>query len=90
MKHQWSPPRYNPNVGGIGSPADTTTEYVQSTPYTIELHCRVEKIGVSRLSSTSHPIQINLDQEDFYTIEFAQNDTHLDRDIILDVELDKN
>ena len=83
-------PRYNPNQGGIGSPANTTTEYVQSAPYTIELHCQVEKFGVSRVSSTSHPIQINLNQEDFYMLEFAQNNTHLDRDIIVDVELDKN
>jgi hypothetical protein len=83
-------PRYNPNKGGIGSPTGTTTEYVQSAPYTIEFHCRVEKVGIARVSSTSHPIQIDLNQEDIYMIEFAQNNTHLDRDIILDIELDKN
>jgi hypothetical protein len=75
-------PPYNPNKSGIGSPADTTTEYVQLAPYTIELHCRVEKVEVSRVSSTSHPIQIDLNEEDFYMIEFAQNNTHLDRDIM--------
>jgi hypothetical protein len=52
-------PRYNPNAGGIGSPAGTNTEYVESAPYTIDLHCRVEKFGISRVSSISHPIQID-------------------------------
>jgi len=83
-------PRYNPNKGGIGSPAGTTTEYVQSAPYTIGFHCRVEKIGISSVSSISHPIQVDLNQEDFYRINFSQENVHLDRDIIIDIELKQN
>lgn len=82
--------RYNPNQGGIDSPASTTVGYVQSAPYTIEFHCRVEKLGVSRISCISHPIQIDLNQEDAFLIEFAQENTHLDRDIIMDIELAEN
>ncbi|CAF3817744.1 unnamed protein product [Rotaria sordida] len=58
-------PRYNPDQGGIISPADTSS------------------------NSISHPIQVDLSQQDFYVITFAQQNTHLDRDILLDVELDE-
>ncbi|CAF1140001.1 unnamed protein product [Rotaria sp. Silwood1] len=83
-------PRYNPNKGGISSPAGTTSKYVQTAPYTIEFRCQVEKTNISRVSSASHPIQIQLGQENVYVIEFAQKNTHLDRDILLDIELNSN
>ncbi|CAM4962625.1 unnamed protein product, partial [Rotaria socialis] len=83
-------PRYNPDKGGISAPSDTTSKYVQTTQYTVEFHCRVTKANVSRVSSTSHPIKIDLAQEDVYVIEFAQQSTHLDRDILLDIELVNN
>jgi hypothetical protein len=83
-------PRYNPDKGAISAPSGTTSKYVQTTPYTVEFHCRVTKANVSRVSSTSHPIQIDLAQEDVYGIEFAQQSTHLDRDILLDIELVSN
>ncbi|CAF2453889.1 unnamed protein product [Rotaria sp. Silwood2] len=83
-------PRYNPDKGGISSPAGTTSKYVQTAPYTIEFHCRVEKANVSRISSTSHPIQIGVCQENVYVVEFAQQNTHLDRDILVDIELVDN
>lgn len=80
-------PRYNPDVGGLSSPANTTSKYIQRSPYTIELHCRVEKKNVAQVASKSHPIEIDLEQSDSYVIRFAQENTHLDRDIILDLEL---
>jgi len=83
-------PRYNPNIGNISAPAGTTSEYVQSSPYTIEFRCRVEKNGISRVCSMSHPIQVIFDQDDVYIVEFTQQDTHLDRDILLDIELTEN
>ncbi|CAF3386301.1 unnamed protein product [Rotaria sp. Silwood2] len=82
-------PRYNPGKGGISSPAGTTTNYVQSSSFTIEFHCRIEKAGIARISSLSHPIQIDFAQLDVYVVEFAQKDTHLDRDILVDIELAK-
>ncbi|CAF1268248.1 unnamed protein product [Rotaria sordida] len=83
-------PRYNPNQGDISSPAGTTSKYVQSSPYTIEFHCQVDKIGVSRISSSSHSIQVDVGQQNVYVIEFAQQNTHLDRDILLDIDLSEN
>ena len=80
-------PRYNPSQGGLSAPASTTSKYVQTSPYTIDFRCQVEKIGVSRVSSVSHPIQVAMGEQDFYVITFAQQNTHLDRDILLDVEL---
>ncbi|CAF4374435.1 unnamed protein product, partial [Rotaria sordida] len=76
--------------GGISSPAETTSKYVQLSPYTIEFHCRVDKIGVSRISSSSHSIQVDVGQQNVYVIEFAQQNTHLDRDILLDIDLAEN
>ncbi|CAF3098082.1 unnamed protein product [Rotaria sp. Silwood2] len=83
-------PRYNPSKGGISSPAGTTSKYIQTAPYTIEFRCRVEKTNISRVSSTSHPIQVEVGQEHVYVVEFAQQNTHLDRDILLDIELASN
>ena len=83
-------PRYNPNTGGISAPANTTSKYVHTTPYTIELRCRVDTVGIKSVNSMSHPIQIDLSQEDVYTITFAQQNTHLDRDILIDIELAEN
>jgi hypothetical protein len=83
-------PRYNPNKGGVSSPAGTTSKYVQTSPYTIEFRCRIDKVGISRVSSSSHPIQVNLDQRDVYVIEFAQQNTHLDRDILIEIDLAEN
>ncbi|CAF2920298.1 unnamed protein product [Rotaria sp. Silwood2] len=83
-------PRYNPNKGSISLPAGTTSKYIQTAPYTIEFRCRVEKTNISRVSSTSHPIQVEVGQEHVYVIEFAQQNTHLDRDILLDIELASN
>lgn len=83
-------PRYNPNVGGIGSPSGTTTNYVQSAPYTIDFRCYAEKFGIARVSSISHPIKIGLDRDDVYEIVFAEENIHLDRDIIMDFELAEN
>jgi hypothetical protein len=77
-------PRYNPDKGGISSPSGTNSKYVQSTPYTIDFYCQVEKKEISRISSLSHPIEVEFDDEDFYVIKFAQENTHLDRDILLD------
>ncbi|UJR19228.1 hypothetical protein I4U23_022357 [Adineta vaga] len=53
-------PRYNPDKGSLSSPAGTTSKYVQSVPYKINFHCQVEKYNIARISSSSHPIQINL------------------------------
>ncbi|CAF1058007.1 unnamed protein product [Adineta steineri] len=83
-------PRYNPCVGDISSPCDTTSKYVQSSPYTIELCCRVEKKNIAQVSSKSHPIEVHLNEPDAYVIRFAQENTHLDRDIIIDLELSEH
>ncbi|CAF4485146.1 unnamed protein product [Rotaria sp. Silwood2] len=83
-------PRYSPDQGGISSPVGTTSKYVQSSPYNIEFHCRVDKSGVSRISSPSHLIQVDFNQQDMYVVEFSQQNTHLDRDILLDINLAEN
>ena len=86
-------PRYNPDKGGVASPAGTTSKYVQSSPYTIEFRCRVDKMGrseqeyIARINSPSHPIQVDFAQQDADLITFAQQNTHLDRDILVNIEL---
>ncbi|CAF1085766.1 unnamed protein product [Adineta steineri] len=86
-------PRYSPDKNGIASPAGTTSKYVQLSPYTIDFRCYIEKtLGsqkeqITRVSSPSHPIEINLAQEDAYVVTFAQQNTHLDRDILINIQL---
>ncbi|CAF0818965.1 unnamed protein product [Adineta steineri] len=83
-------PRYNPGIGSISSPAGTTSKYVQYVPYTIDFHCQVEKVGISSINSTSHPVQMDLSKQDFYIITFSQQNTSLDRDTLLDMQLVEN
>ncbi|CAF0827662.1 unnamed protein product [Adineta ricciae] len=88
-------PRYNPDKGGLASPAGTTSKYVQSSPYTIDFRCHIGKtLGsgaeqITRVSSSSHPIEIDLTQQDAYIVTFSQQNTHLDRDILINIELSK-
>ncbi|UJR34811.1 hypothetical protein I4U23_027592 [Adineta vaga] len=79
--------RYNPSQGGISSPANTTSIYVHSSSYTIDFRCHVNKLGIGQINSPSHPIQIYSNEQYYYTIIFAQQNTQLDRDIILDMQL---
>ncbi|CAF4982020.1 unnamed protein product, partial [Rotaria sp. Silwood1] len=83
-------PRYNRDKCEISSPAGTTSKYVQTPPYTIEFSCQIEKSNISRVSSTSHPIQIDFNQENVDVIKFAQQNTHLDRGILLHIDLANN
>jgi hypothetical protein len=66
-------PRYSPNKGGITSPAGTAANYIQSAHYTIRFRCQVDKMNIARISSTSHPMQVDVGQEDVYVIEFSQH-----------------
>lgn len=86
-------PRYSPDKGGIAASAGTTSKYVQSTPYRIDFRCHIDKLArsqdelIKRISSPSHPIQVDFSQADNYLVTFAQENTHLDRDILLNIEL---
>ena len=86
-------PRYNSDQRGIAGPAGTTSKYVQSSPYTIGFRCQIEKVGrspadyISRINSSSHPIQVDFSLADAYVVTFGQENTHLDRDILLNIEL---
>ncbi|CAF2642334.1 unnamed protein product [Rotaria sp. Silwood2] len=83
-------PRYNPERSGIASPTGTNAQYVQKSPYTIAFCCQVENLGgrqIAHINSSSHPIEIDLAQGDRYTVKFAQQNTHLDHDILINIEL---
>jgi len=83
-------PRYNPERSRIASPVGTNAQYVQTSSYTIEFCCRVENLGgsqIARINSSSHPIEIDLTQRDYYTVKFSHKNTHLDRDILINIEL---
>ncbi|CAF0916379.1 unnamed protein product [Adineta steineri] len=83
-------PCYNPIKGGIASPAGTNSKYVQSSPYTVQFQCEIEKNNISSISSSSHPIQVDFSQQDYYMIKFGQDNIHLDRDILLDIHLSED
>ncbi|CAF3643927.1 unnamed protein product [Rotaria sp. Silwood1] len=82
-------PRYDPEKGSVSSPANTNTLYVQSSPYTIGFYCHIEKVGqqIARINSTSHAIDVDMNQSDAYIVTFSQENTHLDRDIRINIEL---
>ncbi|CAF2801035.1 unnamed protein product [Rotaria sp. Silwood2] len=84
-------PRYSPAERGIASPGGTQANYVQSAPYTIKFDCQVDKLDqhVACISSPSHPIMVDFNDEDFFLVTLSKQDTQLDRDIIIDIELSK-
>jgi hypothetical protein len=81
-------PRYNPEK------ETKKFKYIQSTPYKIQYRSHIEKlIGpnqqqyISQLNSPSHHVDIDLSIQDAFIVTFTQNNTYLDRDIILDIKL---
>ncbi|CAF1392101.1 unnamed protein product [Rotaria sordida] len=82
-------PRYSPAQKGISSPGGTQTEYAESVPYNIEFICQVDKLEqhVAGISSPSHPIKVDISNEEAFLVMFSQQGIQLDRDIIVDVEL---
>ena len=73
-------PRYSPTAQGITSPGGTEVKYVQSVPYTIQFTCHVDKLdqNIVAISSTSHPITVNLKNEEFFLVELSQENTQLE------------
>jgi hypothetical protein len=88
-------PRYDSEQGGLSSPAGTTSKYVQKSPYTIEFNCYIKKIAektgqlIHKISSSSHPIEVDFNQSEVYIVRFGKKNTHLDRDILLNIELNE-
>ena len=82
-------PRYDSDAGGIQSPAETNTRYVQSAPYTISFSCLISSLPIASVGSPSHPIQVTTCSADNPSTEISlsQENTHLDRDIILNIDL---
>jgi len=87
-------PRYTPQKKGIISSLNIKCKYIQSSLYKIQFQCRIEKINgpnqeqyIARLTSPSHHMDIDLSLQDAYIVTFEQQDTYLDRDIILDIKL---
>ncbi|CAF1211559.1 unnamed protein product [Didymodactylos carnosus] len=82
-------PRYNPDQGGLSAPAGTKAQYVQAAPYTVEFKCQIDKLNqqVTQVSSISHPVNVNFSNLNHFEVILSQQSTHLDRDIILDIEL---
>jgi len=73
-------PRYSPSHKSIASPGGTQAKYVQAVPYTIEFTCQVEKLdqNVASISSPSHPIKIDISNEEIFLVTFIQQDIALE------------
>ena len=87
-------PRYSSvsvGDGHIKSPGITTSKYVQSAPYTISFSCSISSLSIVSVSSPSHPIQVTSqsgnNQYPTMNAYLIQENTHLDRDIILNIDL---
>jgi len=83
-------PRYSSISAGNGhvtSPASTTSKYVQSAPYTIAFSCSISSLPIASVGSPSHPIQVTAHENSTMEVSLSQENTHLDRDIILNIDL---
>jgi len=87
-------PRYSSvstGDGHIPSLGTTTSKYVQSAPYTISFSCSISSLPIASVSSPSHSIQVTSrsDNNQYPTMDayLIQENTHLDRDIILNIDL---
>ncbi|UJR07172.1 hypothetical protein I4U23_011460 [Adineta vaga] len=88
-------PRYNSQQTGSSSFTSPNIQYVQNSPYTINFRCNIKKISdskgelIRKVSSSSHQIEIDVHRSDIYVVTFAHENTHLDRDILINIELMK-
>jgi hypothetical protein len=87
-------PRYSSisvGDGHIKSPGSTTSKYVQSAPYTISFFCSISSLPIASVISPSHTIQVtsqdSINQYPTMNVSLQQENTHLDRDIILNIDL---
>ena len=73
-------PRYSPSYKGISSPGGTQVKYAQSVPYTIEFFCHVDKLDqyVAGISSPSHPVKIDVSNDETFLLTFAQQEIALE------------
>jgi hypothetical protein len=73
-------PRYSPVQKGISSPGGTQTKYTESTPYTIEFVCKVDKLdqNVVSVSSPSHAIKVDVSEEQSFLVKFSQEGIQLE------------
>jgi hypothetical protein len=83
-------PRYSSistGAGHVKSPASTTSKYVQSAPYNISFSCLISSLPIATIGSPSHPIQVTAHENSIMEVSLSQENTHLDRDIILNIDL---
>ncbi|UJR20577.1 hypothetical protein I4U23_023703 [Adineta vaga] len=87
-------PRYSSISAGHGhikSPGTTTANYVQSAPYSISFSCTISSLPIASVGSPSHPIEVTSQlcntSHSIVKARLSQENTHLDRDIILNVNL---
>lgn len=71
--------RYSPEPKGISSPGGTQVQYAESVPYTMEFQCHVDKLNqnISGVSSSSHPIKIDISNPENFLISFSQQGLQL-------------
>jgi ERI1 exoribonuclease 3 len=72
----------------------TNTNYLQINPYTVEFHCSIDEMNelkpqqkITQVSSASHPVQVHATDHDTYVINFVQQNTYLNRDILININL---
>lgn len=78
----------------VASLLNTNTGYFPLKPYTVEFHCNIEETNESQhqqqiiqVSSTSHPVQVHFTEQNTYVVTFMQENTYLDRNISINIEL---
>ena len=73
-------PRYSPAHKGISSPADTQVQYASLVPYTVTFDCQVDKLDehVAGISSPSHPLKIDLSNEQTFLVTFGREQVQLE------------
>ncbi|CAF2932875.1 unnamed protein product [Rotaria sp. Silwood2] len=70
-----------------------TYSYAQSSSYTIDFHCYVEKTDehsqreIAKISSPSHLVNAEINEQNSYVVTFVEQNTYLDRDILINIEL---
>jgi len=78
----------------VALPASTNSEYLQLKPSTVEFHCSIEEMNgsqhqqrITQVGSTSHPVQIHLTEQNTYVVTFIEENSYLNRDILINIEL---
>ncbi|XP_055344115.1 von Willebrand factor A domain-containing protein 5A-like [Paramacrobiotus metropolitanus] len=84
-------PRYNPNPESTSGTTAPPEKYAATVSYKATLDAKIETLDIVKsVSSVSHPIAVNITGERSVQVTFGAQQQPVDRDLVIDIEIQNN